>query len=101
VPPRRRSEFDVFCHEEVAYERSSVQRLFGRMVRFPSPEDLILFKILAGRDKDIVDAVGVARRHAGRLDRRYLEETLQPICDLAEDLTAWRRLQGVLGSREH
>ncbi len=37
-------------------------------LRFPSPEDLILFKILAGRDKDILDATGVARRHAGRLD---------------------------------
>lgn len=82
--------------EETAYARSTPQRLFGRMVRFPSAEDLILFKVLAGRDKDILDAVGIARRHAARLDHRYLEHTLRPICDLAEDLSAWRRLHAVL-----
>jgi hypothetical protein len=66
----------------------------------PSPEDLILFKVLAGRDKDLLDAAGIVRRHAGRLDRSYLEATLQPICDLAEDLGALRRLRSVLAKAE-
>ena len=82
--------------EESAYERSTEYEMFGRRIRFPSPEDLILFKILAGREKDLLDAMGVARRHAVALDRKYLEQTLQPICDLAEDLTAWHRLQDLL-----
>jgi hypothetical protein len=82
--------------EEAAYRRAVRARLFGRLVRFPSPEDLILFKILAGREKDLLDAAGVARRHAEGLDRRYLEATLRPICDLAEDMSAWHRLQRVL-----
>jgi hypothetical protein len=55
-----------------------------------------VFKVLAGRDKDILDAVGVARRHLPTLDRRYLETTLQDICDLAEDMEPWRRLESVL-----
>jgi hypothetical protein len=76
--------------------------LFGVELPFPSPEDLILFKVLAGRDKDMLDAVGVARRHVDRLDIGYLESTLRPICDLAEDVTPWRRLQDVLSrSRPH
>lgn len=83
--------------EEVAYARASRIRLFGRLVAMPSPEDLIVFKVLAGRDKDILDAVGVARRHQPRLDRRYLEEAIQGICDLAEDTEPWERLQTVLG----
>lgn len=82
--------------EDEAYRRSSLRRLFGRSVRLPSPEDLILFKVLAGRDKDLVDAAGVARRHAGKLDRQYLEQTLRPLCDLAEDMTAWRHLKKIL-----
>jgi Nucleotidyltransferase of unknown function (DUF6036) len=82
--------------EEEAFRRATPQRMFGRALRFPSPEDLILFKVLAGRDKDLLDAVGVARRHAATLDRHYVDATLRPICDLAEDLGAWQRWQAVL-----
>jgi len=82
--------------EEVAYQRASVHELFGIRLSFPSPEDLILLKVLAGRDKDMLDAAGVARRHAGRLDIPYLEETLRPICEIAEDTAPWVRLQRVL-----
>ena len=84
--------------EEVAAGRASVHALFGMRLPFPSPEDLILLKVLAGRDKDMLDATGVARRHAGRLDIPYLEETLRPICELAEDMVPWSRLQRVLAA---
>jgi len=82
--------------EEGAFDRAHHHELFGVRLPFPSPEDLILFKVLAGRDKDMLDAVGVARRNCERLDRGYLERTLQPLCELAEDMTAWKRLQRVL-----
>lgn len=82
--------------EEEAYRRSQAKEIFGRKLRFPTPEDLILFKVLSGRDKDLLDAQGVVRRHSKRLDRGYLETTLRPICDLAEDMTPWKRLQEVL-----
>jgi hypothetical protein len=98
---RGRFQLDVILaslpFEAVAFKRSSTQRLFGRTLQFPSPEDLLVFKVLAGRPKDLLDAAGIARRHAGKLDRKYLETTLRPICDLAEDTTAWRRLQDLLG----
>lgn len=82
--------------EESAFRRASHHELFGLRLPFPSPEDLILFKVLAGRDKDMLDALGVAHRHRDRLDVVYLEATLQPICELAEDQAPWRRLQRVL-----
>ena len=62
--------------EEAAYGRAVKKRLFGRLVPIPTPEDLILFKVLAGRYKDILDAIGIVRRHLARLDRRYLEQTI-------------------------
>lgn len=79
--------------EETARERASRHILFGLSLPFPSPEDLILFKILAGRDKDMLDATGIARRHRDRLDIPYLERTLLAICDAAEDVSLWGRLQ--------
>lgn len=82
--------------EDDARARARKHRLFGRLVPLPTPEDLILFKVLAGRDKDLVDAVGVARRHLAALDRRYLRASLEAVCELAEDLDPLRRLDEVL-----
>ena len=84
--------------EETAYGRASFHQLFGIHLPFPSPEDLIILKVLAGRDKDMLDASGVVRRHGERLDLSYLEQTLRPICELAEDMTPWSRLQRVLAA---
>jgi hypothetical protein len=86
--------------EDAALSRSTKKRMFGRMVPLPTPEDLLLFKVLAGRDKDMLDAVGIARRNRSRLDRRYLETSLQAVCEMAEDTTAWRRLETVLRKAE-
>lgn len=82
--------------EDEARARARKRRLFGRLVPLPTPEDLILFKVLAGRDKDLVDAVGVARRHFSALDRGYLDTSLEAVCDLAEDLAPRKRLDDVL-----
>lgn len=82
--------------EDQALARANWHTLLGMRLPFPTPEDLILFKVLAGRDKDLLDATGVARRHHDHLDTAYLERTLHPICDAAEDTAPWGRLQEVL-----
>jgi hypothetical protein len=84
--------------EDAAYERASHHEVFGIRLPFSSPEDLLLFKVLAGRDKDMLDAAGVVRRHGDRLDVAYLERTLRPICELAEGMAPWNRLHRVLTS---
>lgn len=76
--------------EDEALERSSKKRMFGHAIRFPTPEDLILLKVLAGRDKDLIDAAGIMRRHAGKIDVAYVDGHLRALADLAEDLTPIR-----------
>lgn len=78
--------------EQKALSRSTQREMFGRRVSLPTPEDLILFKVLAGRDKDMLDAVGIAKRHAASLDWDYVESVIQGLCDLAEDMNPWHRL---------
>jgi hypothetical protein len=39
------------------------------------------------------------RRHGDRLDVDYLERTLLPICELAEDMSPWNRLRRLLPPR--
>lgn len=83
--------------EDLAYEHSRLRKLFGRSVRFPSPEDLVVLKVVAGRPRDLLDVEGIIRRHGTKLDRRYIEVTLEKVCELAEDheiLDRWRGLSG-------
>jgi len=94
---RGRFHFDLIVRslfiEDQAYEHSRTRKLFGRSVRFPSPEDLAILKTVAGRPRDLLDVAGIVRRHAEKLDRRYIEATLRKVCDLAEDhaiLERWR-----------
>jgi Nucleotidyl transferase of unknown function (DUF2204) len=91
--------FDVIVRslfiEDMAREHSRLRMLFGRHVRFPSPEDLAVLKVVAGRPRDLLDVEGIVRRHGAKLDRRYIQVTLEKVCELAEDheiLDRWRRL---------
>ena len=44
-----------------------------------------------------IDAEGIALRHKGKLDRKYLEFWTQKLSDEAEDITIWNRLMKLLG----
>ncbi len=82
--------------EDQALARSHTVKVFRRLVRFPSPEDLLLLKLVAGRPRDLLDLDGIMRRHGATIDRPYIARTLQALCDLAEDhvfLERWRTLE--------
>ena len=94
---RGRFHFDLIVRslfiEDQALARSRTIRVFGRAVRFPSPEDLVVLKLVAGRPRDLLDVEGIVRRHGRALDRAYVERTLRALCDHAEDhafLERWR-----------
>jgi hypothetical protein len=70
--------------EERARGRAVTMRLFDRNVLMPTPEDLLLFKVISGRDKDVLDAVAIVRRHADRLDWHYVMAGVDEACDVAE-----------------
>ncbi|MEW6680754.1 MAG: nucleotidyltransferase [bacterium] len=81
---------------KVALDRAIEVKLFGRKVRFPSPEDLILFKLIAGRELDLLDAKNIYIRHMDKLDKDYLIEWAQKICDEIENMSVWNKLQKLL-----
>lgn len=64
------------------FERKALQR--ARRLRygsatgdFCSPEDLILFKLVANRDRDLIDVKDIITRNKDRLDQAYLRTTAQ------------------------
>lgn len=62
------------------YERQAIQRgrmvwLSGVDVRFVSLEDLIVLKVIAGRQRDFEDVATVIRKHPN-FDRAYVEHWL-------------------------
>lgn len=82
--------------EDSVLERCKRMELFDTTVSVPTPEDLILLKIIPGRPKDLMDAESVVLRHGNSLDKTYLETWAKKICDEAEDFRIWRDLQALL-----
>ena len=85
--------------EKKAFERSKKLSLFGVKANFPAPEDMILLKIIPGRDKDMLDAKNIALRHKGKLDTRYLKNWAMKLCEEAEDMRIWNELKKMLDEK--
>lgn len=82
--------------EKEAFERSKKRLLFGVKANFPTPEDMILLKIIPGRDKDMLDAKNIVLRHKEKLDKTYLENWAQRLSDEAQDMRVWNELEKLL-----
>lgn len=78
--------------ESSVFKRRKKIKLAGKKTYFPSPEDLIILKIVAGREKDMLDAKSILIRHKNKLDRKYMEKWAQRISDEAQDMSVWNRL---------
>lgn len=81
------------------WRRAKRLRLFRRTAMFPSPEDLLLLKVLAGRPKDLLDAEGILTRHRGRVDLKYLKGTAQRMADELQDAGIWQWLHRLLHAK--
>ena len=79
--------------EESAWRRKIRRKIFGRLVNLPSLEDLILLKMIPGRPKDLVDAGNLAVSAGKKLDRKYLRQWGERLCDQAEDMRIMRQLK--------
>jgi hypothetical protein len=82
--------------EKEAFRRKKAITLHGVKAFFPTPEDLILLKIIPGRPKDLIDAENVAIRNKGKLDTRYLKNWAQRLSDETEDMRIYNNLQKLL-----
>ena len=73
----------------MSFELEAVRRaasvMFGdRAVRFVTPEDLLLMKIISDRPRDLADAEALARRRLDTLDRAYLEPRMREFAESLE-----------------
>lgn len=90
--------------EDIFLERVVPLDMAGTVVPFISPEDLIVTKLLAGREKDIDDIRGVLSARGHSLDVERIRTTLELLegalgqSDLMPALDAelarWRRSEG-------
>jgi hypothetical protein len=87
--------------EEQFLDRAIEVRIGDFMVPVISPEDLVVTKVLAGREKDVGDIRGLLQARAGTLDLDYIRRTLRVIEEAMgqSDLvplfeTEWRRGTG-------
>lgn len=82
--------------EREVFKRKKTIKLFSISTYLPTPEDLILLKIIPGRPKDLLDAEGVVNRHKGKLDINYLKKWARRLCDESEDMRIYAELQRLL-----
>ena len=76
--------FGLLSFEEAAIRRAVDVSVGGTTVRFCSPEDLILHKIISTRERDLADARAVVVRRLASLDLGYLEPRIRELASLLE-----------------
>ena len=76
--------FGLAPFEREAIDRARTLPVAGKSVRFCTPEDLLLMKIISDRDRDLADARALALRLGGELDLEYLEPRLTELARLLE-----------------
>ncbi len=86
--PRTEIRVDVVLADS-PYEIEAMQRtvsveMAGHPVRFASPEDLVIHKVIAGRARDLDDARSVVLRHPA-LDRELVRRWLADYGELLDE----------------
>lgn len=82
--------------EESALRRKKQLKLYDIYADFPTPEDLIFFKIIPARNIDLADIENIAIRHKGKLDKKYLLNWAMKLSDEAEDMRIYEDLKKLL-----
>lgn len=75
--------------DKSALARRRQVELFDRNVWIASPEDLLVYKLVSWRDRDVMDVNAISKRQKG-LDLVYLRKWV-----------AWWEKQGIEGVRDH
>jgi len=86
--------FGLLQYEREAIDRAVEMTVAGSKVRFCTPEDLILHKIISERLRDLEDARQVVRRRFDSLDLTYLEPRIHELSralERPEILQIWER----------
>lgn len=74
--------------EVEAVERSKTYQIGSLTLRIPTPEDLIVFKAVAHRPKDLLDIQAIVESCPG-LDSRYITDRVREFAQLLEMPELW------------
>ena len=78
--------------EKIAAKRAKrIEVAPGKSIPICSAEDLIVYKVVANRPRDVEDVEMVILRQQDRLDQRYIRRTLKEMEELADDPDCLRR----------
>ncbi|MEW6687004.1 MAG: nucleotidyltransferase [Candidatus Edwardsbacteria bacterium] len=93
-----RIDFIIASHavEKNAFKRKIEVELYGVKAYYPTPEDLILLKIVPGRTQDIADVEKIAIRHKSKLDEKYLLAWAMKLSDESQDLRIYKEVKRLL-----
>lgn len=86
--------------EKEAMARSQLKTIHSVKAAFPTPEDLILLKVIPGRPQDMLDVDRIVRRHRSHLNEKYLLRWAQQLSDQAEDLRIYNTVAGLLHNKK-
>lgn len=83
--------------EQEAVARARLVEAFpGVLLRFCTPEDLIVMKTFANREQDWIDVrMTIVRQGTKGLDWRYIRQHLRPLLELKEEPELMDRLEGL------
>lgn len=89
--------FAAFPFEREVLDRASAWRVAdGCEIRTCSPEDLVIYKLVAGRPQDLVDVTSVVRRQGRALDIARIRYWGQAFADIKEDPDLLRPFEAAL-----
>jgi predicted nucleotidyltransferase len=76
--------FSFTPYERQAIERAQQKTLAGYPVKFASGEDLIIFKMIAGRSVDLEDIKSIIKKQAQAIDYDYVHKWLAEFAKIDE-----------------
>ena len=82
--------FGFLPFEREAVARARPIEVAGGEIRFCTPEDLILLKIISRREQDLADVRGILRRRFRELDLDYLEPRIEELSTLLSRPEIWK-----------
>ena len=83
-------------YESEAIGRATEVRVGEVLLRVMAAEDLVIHKLIAGRPRDLDDALSVVRRAGPALDVGLIREVVEPLAEALADDDLRRRLRQVL-----